>query len=205
MTATTDAGGQRGPFGAGFELFADMLGIGVATTLASLPVVTAPAAVSTACGQLRARSGGRRSTDGTGYFRALARRLCGPRGPADLLAGAVSVLVVALLAVDALLLRSTRGVIPGTGIVTVTLILLTASLAALCLRTVALPMSEHGWRPALRLAVRASALDPLGSVLLVMAVAVAALCVWMLPVLAVLILGPLSLAATAVQARSPNH
>ncbi|ASU78863.1 hypothetical protein CDG81_11880 [Actinopolyspora erythraea] len=204
MTATADAGGQRGPFGAGFELFADMLGIGVATTLASLPVVTAPAAVSTACGQLRARSQGRRSPDGTGYFRALARRLCGPRGPADLLAGAVSVLVGALLVVDALLLRSVRG-IPGTGIVTVTLILLAASLAAVCLRTVALPTSEHGWRPALRLAARATALDPLGSVLLVAAVAVAALCVWMLPVLVVLILGPLSLAATAVQARSPNH
>ncbi|MGJ7906693.1 hypothetical protein ACOQFL_09455 [Actinopolyspora sp. H202] len=200
----TDAGGQRGPFGAGFELFADMLAIGVATTLASLPVITAPAAVSTGCGQLRARSEGRRTPDGGGYFRTLTRRLGSARGPADLTAGLVMTLLGTMLAVDLLLVHGTQG-LPGTGIVTVTLTLLVAILAAVCLRAVALPESERGWLAALRISVRVSVLDPLGSVLLVAAVAVAALCVWMMPVLAVLMLGPLVLAATAVQARVPAH
>ncbi|SFT33975.1 hypothetical protein SAMN04487904_101265 [Actinopolyspora lacussalsi subsp. righensis] len=199
----TDAGGQRGPFGAGFELFADMLGIGVATTLASLPVITVPAAVSTGCGQLRARSEGRRTPDGDGYFRTLTRRLGSARGPADLLAGLVMTLLGGVLIIDLLLIRGTQG-IPGSGIVTVTLTLLVATLAAVCLRAVALPESERGWLAALRSSARASVLDPLGSVLLLAAVAVAALCVWMMPVLVVLILGPLILAATAVQARASS-
>ncbi|WP_017975038.1 hypothetical protein [Actinopolyspora halophila] len=204
MTATSQPKQHRGPFGPGFELFADMLGIGVATTLASLPVVTTPAAVSTACAQLRARSRGGRGPGGLGYARQFLRRLRGERVLPDLTAGVLALVTGALLALDLLLTRTSSG-FPGQGFVTVILFLVALTLVPIGLRAVALPESEHDWRAALTTAARTTATDPGGSVLLFGAVAVSALCVWMLPVLAVLILGPLSLAATAVEERRPRR
>lgn len=44
-------------FGPRMTLFADMLSVGLATALVCLPVVTAPAALSTACAVLGVRGG----------------------------------------------------------------------------------------------------------------------------------------------------
>lgn len=198
MNATTDATRRREPFGSRFELFADMLGIGLATTLACLPLVTAPAAMSAACAQLRFRAAGGTASSGRGYARHLIARLGGPRGRADLLAGAVTILVAAMIGTDLLLVGAG---LPGAGVVTTLLIAVTTLLVTTGLRTVALTESERSWRLAFATALRLTTSDPTGSVLLLLAVVTATLSTWILPVVAILVLGPLALAGTAVEAR----
>jgi lysylphosphatidylglycerol synthetase-like protein (DUF2156 family) len=190
---------QRGElFAPGFELFADVLSLGLATTAASLALVTVPAALSTACGQLR-----RRAVDGTPagagrYFPQLARRMRGPRGRGDILAGVVAVLVGAVVVLD---LALAGAGLPGAGAVTTALLISTAVLVTIALRAVAMPESERGWRVAFRAAARASVSDPAGSALLLIALGTAVVCSWVLLPVAVLIPGPLALAATAVEIR----
>jgi len=56
-------------FGPRMTLFADMLSVGLATAAVCLPVVTIPAALSTACAVLRGAGEGRPATAGR-YFAA---------------------------------------------------------------------------------------------------------------------------------------
>jgi hypothetical protein len=76
-----------------------------------------------------------------------------------------------------------------------------ACAAVVGLRTCARPESLTDWRAALRGAARDAAADVGGSGLILLAVATAALCAWMLLPLAFLAPGPLTLALTAVDVR----
>ncbi|QWF78038.1 hypothetical protein [Amycolatopsis sp. CA-230715] len=172
-------------FGPRFELFADVLSVGIATTVACLPVVTAPAALSTACEVLR---GGRGS-----FWRAFSRRA---RWRADLLAGLAMIGVASVLAADFLLAGAG---LPGGKPFTVALALVAVALAVIGLRAVAMP--ARGWRRAYADAAAASFADPGGSLLLLLAFATAALCAWVLPPVAALVPGPLAMAACAMEQR----
>ncbi len=82
-------------FGPRMTLFADVLSVGLATAVACLPLVTAPAALSSACAVLRGAGKGQPATAGR-YFAVLRRRL----RAGDLAAGAVALAGALLFAAD---------------------------------------------------------------------------------------------------------
>ncbi|MFZ3565367.1 hypothetical protein ACOKM5_00220 [Streptomyces sp. BH097] len=180
-------------FGGGFSLFADMLLVGLLTTLACLPVITAPAAFSAASATLRgtARSGVQISV--RGYLGELRARLCGR----SLLAGLVPPLFALLLFLDSQLVGSG---LPGARILAPALLLLALGAAVVGLRTTAL---EEPDRLSAREGLVRSLADPRGSLLLAGAVVLAVLLAWAMPTLVPLLPGPLAFAATAVDLRSP--
>lgn len=173
-------------FGPRFELFADVLSVGIATALACLPVVTVPAALSTACGVLRDQRAGT-------FWRAFFGR---PRWGADLLAGLAMLGVALVLAADFLLAGAG---LPGGKPFAVALALVAVALGVIGLRAVASPV--RGWRRAYSDAAVASFADPGGSLLLLLAFATAVLCAWVLPPVAALVPGPLAMAALGVELR----
>jgi hypothetical protein len=70
------------------------------------------------------------------------------------------------------------------------------------LRAAADPEVACGWRPALRRSATRSATDPVGCALIAVAVGLCVAFVWMLPLLALLLPGPLAFAITAVELRT---
>ncbi|MEV6592039.1 hypothetical protein AB0N36_29255, partial [Streptomyces acidicola] len=98
MRTTREAGEIFGPR---MTLFADVLSVGFATAVACLPLVTAPAALSTACTVLRGVREDRPATAGR-YFALLGRRL----RAGDLAAGAVALAGVLLALADLALARA---------------------------------------------------------------------------------------------------
>jgi hypothetical protein len=180
-------------FGPRMTLFADVLSVGLATSVACLPLVTAPAALSTACAVLRGAVDDRPVTAGR-YFLLLRQRL----RAGDLLAGAVTLAGLLLLAAD---LALAGAGLPGAPLFAVAAAAIGACAAVVGLRTCARPESLTDWRAALRGAARDAAADVGGSGLILLAVATAALCAWMLLPLAFLAPGPLTLALTAVDVR----
>lgn len=135
-------------FGPRMTLFADVLSIGLATALVSLPLVTIPAALSTACAVLRDVGQGQPATAGR-YFALLRRRL----RAGDLAAGAAALAGALLFAAD---LAPARAGLPGAPLFAV----VAAGIGA----------------AALREAVREAVQDVGGSALVLLAVAAAALC-----------------------------
>lgn len=188
--------GTREPgevFGPRMTLFADVLSVGLATTVACLPLVTAPAALSTACAVLRGAGEGQPATAGR-YFALLRRRL----RPGDLSAGALALLGALLLAAD---LALAGAGLPGAPLFAVAAAAIGAAALVVGLGACARPESLTDWPAALRQAARDSVRDPGGSGLVLLAVATAVLCAWMLVSLAFLAPGPLALALTAVHVR----
>ncbi|MFD7293849.1 hypothetical protein ACFV9W_11205 [Streptomyces sp. NPDC059897] len=181
-------------FGGGFSLFADMLLVGLLTSVACLPVVTAPAAFSAASATLRgtARSGVQISV--RGYAGELRARL----GGRSLVAGLVPPLVALLLFLDSRLLGSG---LPGARVLAPVLLLLGLGAAVVGLRATAL---EEPHRLSAREGLVRSLADPRGSLLLAGAVVLAVLLAWAMPMLVPLLPGPLAFAATAVDLRSPT-
>jgi multidrug transporter EmrE-like cation transporter len=180
-------------FGPRMTLFADVLSVGLVTSVACLPLVTAPAALSTACAVLRGAGQDRPVTAGR-YAALLRERL----RAGDLLAGAVALAGVLLLAVD-LALAGTG--LPGAPLFAVTAAVIGACAAVIGLRACARPESLTDWRAAVRGAARDAVADVGGSGLVLLAVATAVLCAWMLVPLAFLAPGPLALALTGVDVR----
>jgi hypothetical protein len=180
-------------FGPRMTLFADVLSVGVCTALASLPVVTMPAAMSTACAVLRGAREDQPATAGR-YLAVLRRRL----RVGDLAAGALSVAGVLLVLAD---LALARAGLPGAPVFAVVAAAIGSYAAVVGLRACARPESLADWRAAVRCAARDSVRDVGGSGLVLLAVAAAALCAWMLLPLAFLAPGPLALALTAVDVR----
>ncbi len=188
--------GTREPgevFGPRMTLFADVLSVGLATAVACLPLVTAPAALSTACAVLRGAGEGQPATAGR-YFALLRRRL----RPGDLAAGALALLGALLLAAD---LALAGAGLPGAPLFAVAAAAIGAAALVVGLGACARPESLTDWPAALRQAARDSVRDPGGSGLVLLAVATAVLCAWMLVPLAFLAPGPLALALTAVHVR----
>ncbi|MDO0917210.1 hypothetical protein QQM39_42325 [Streptomyces sp. DT2A-34] len=188
--------GTREPgevFGPRMTLFADMLSVGLATAVACLPLVTAPAALSTACAVLRGAGEGRPATAGQ-YFALLRRRL----RAGDLVAGVVALAGVLLFAAD---LALAGAGLPGAPLFAVTAAAIGAGATVVGLRACARPEALTDWTAAVRGAARDAVRDVGGDGLVLLAVATAASCAWMLLPLAFLAPGPLALALTAVDVR----
>lgn len=179
-------------FGAGFTLFADMLLVGLLTSLACLPVVTAPAAFAAASATLRQAADGVapvRVGTFTGHLRAnISVR--------SLLGGLLPPLLAVVLRIDAAL---TDSALPGAGVMAPALVLLTLGCAVVALRATAL-RAPH--RLSLREGLLRSIAAPRGSLLLAAAVVLAALLAWSVPLLVPLLPGPLAFAATVVDLRT---
>ncbi|MGI5423966.1 hypothetical protein [Streptomyces sp. CA-179760] len=180
-------------FGPRMALFADVLSVGLATAAACLPLVTAPAALSTACAVLRGAGQDRPVTAGR-YFALLRGRL----RAGDLLAGGVALAGLLLFAAD---LALAGAGLPGAPVFAVAAAVIGACAAVIGLRACGRPESLTDWRAAVRGAARDAVADVGGSGLVLLAVATAALCAWMLLPLAFLAPGPLALALTAVDVR----
>jgi uncharacterized membrane protein YesL len=181
-------------FGQRFTLFADMLAVGLAAAVASLPLVTAPVALAAACTVLRrAVSEDRPATLGQYVAELRAHGLV-----RSLLAGAAVLAAAALLVLDLLL---TRAGLPGARPMSWALAVLAAGGLVVALRTAADPDVARSWRPALHRAAARSAADPSGCAWVAAAVVLCLAFVWMLPLLAPLLPGPLAFAVTAVELR----
>ncbi|MEU6350467.1 hypothetical protein ABZ896_14200 [Streptomyces sp. NPDC047072] len=180
-------------FGPRMTLFADTLSVGLATALVCLPVVTIPAALSTACAVLRGAGEGQPATAGR-YLAVLRQRL----RPGDLAAGAVALLGALLFLAD---LALAGAGLPGAPAFAVVAAAIGTAALVVGLRSCARPESLTNWPAAVREASRDALQDIGGSALVLLAVATAALCSWMLVPLAFLVPGPLALALTAVDVR----
>ena len=164
-------------FGPRMTLFADVLSVGLATAVVCLPLITVPAALSTACAVLRGAGQDQPVTAGR-YFALLRRRLR---------AGDLAALA--------------RAGLPGAPLFAVAAAVIGGCAALVGLRACGRPESLTDWRAAVRGAGRDAVADVGGSGLVLLAVATAALCAWMLLPLAFLAPGPLALALTAVDVR----
>ncbi|MCD7440941.1 hypothetical protein K4B79_22290 [Streptomyces lincolnensis] len=180
-------------FGPRMTLFADMLSVGLATAVVCLPVVTVPAALSTACAVLRGAGEGQPATAGR-YFAMLRRRL----RTGDLAAGGVAVAGALLFLAD---LALAGAGLPGAPLFAVVAGAIGAAALVVGLRACARPESLTDWPAAVRGAALDAVRDVGGSALVLLAVAAAVLCAWMMVPLAFLAPGPLALALTAVQVR----
>ncbi|AZQ39161.1 hypothetical protein EJ357_41730 [Streptomyces cyaneochromogenes] len=180
-------------FGPRTTLFADVLSVGLATSLACLPLVTVPAALSSACAVLRGAGEGRPATAGR-YVAVLRRRL----RAGDLTAGVLALAGALLLVTD---LALAQVGIPGAPLFAVVAAAIGAGALVVGLRACARPESLTDWRAALRGAALDAVRDVGGSGLVLLAAATATLCAWMLLPLAFLAPGPLALALTAVHVR----
>ncbi|MCX4904397.1 hypothetical protein [Streptomyces sp. NBC_00878] len=184
-------------FGPRMTLFADVLSVGVCTALVSLPVVTLPAALSTACAVLRGAREDQPATAGR-YLALLRQRL----RAGDLAAGALFLAGVLLLWAD---LALAGAGLPGAPLFAIVAAVIGAYAAVVGLRACGRPESLTDWRAAVGGAARDSVRDVGGSGLVLLAVVAAAMCAWMLlPLpLAFLVPGPLAMALTAVDVRMP--
>jgi len=200
MTRTTTAPARRGRepgevFGAGFTMFADMLLMGLLTTLACLPVVTAPAAFAAASGTLRRAAETGTPADLGGFVRRLRARTT----VRSLAAGLLLPLVAVVVLVDVALLRSD---LPGAAVMAPALVLLTLGGAVVALRSTALPEDSQ---LSLRTGLLRTLEDARGSALLLAAILLAGLLMWSTPLLLPLLPGPLAFAATVVDLRAPER
>lgn len=180
-------------FGPRMTLFADVLSIGIATAVVCLPLVTAPAALSTACAVLRGAGEGQPATAGR-YFAVLRRRL----RAGDPVAGFVALAGALLFGAD---LALAEAGLPGAPVFAAVAAGIAAAVLVVGLRACARPESLTDWPAAVRAAARDAVRDAGGSALVLLAVATAALCAWMMLPLAFLTPGPLALALTAVHVR----
>ncbi|MFE4373052.1 hypothetical protein ACFRMN_33405 [Streptomyces sp. NPDC056835] len=181
-------------FGPRFALFADMLAVGLFTTVASLPLVTAPAALAAGSRVLRDRARTERTATAGRYRDALRAH-----GVArTLTAGAVALALGALFLLD---LALAGAGLPGAAAVSVALAAVGAGALVVGVRAAAHPAARRSWPAAVRGAARRSAADPAGSVLIAVALVLCVAIVWALPPLALLAPGPLALAAVSVELR----
>ncbi|MER7202366.1 hypothetical protein CG723_13990 [Streptomyces sp. CB01635] len=193
--SSRDSRDRREPgevFGPGFSLFADVLLVGLLTTAACLPVVTAPAAFAAASTALR-QSAVHGLPVRAGTYVAHLRAHMTAR---VLAAGCVPPLLALVLLIDAALLRSS---LPGAAVMSPALALLTLGVMVVGLRATAL---EAPHRLSAREGFFRSVADPRGSLLLAGAVLLSLLLAWSIPLLAPLLSGPLAFAATVVGLRS---
>lgn len=175
-----------------FPLFADCLLLGVFLLVCSLPVVTAFPALVAGCTVLREQAHGGPGVTPATLLAALRRVL--RSGPAVWL---VPTGAVALLWLDAVALEA-RG--PGMG---VPLAVASAVVAAMGLRCAAGWRDGTAWRMVAVAAFRSMPERPLIPVLLAGASVAAVALLAMSPVLLIVVLGPLTLAAAAADAWRP--
>ncbi|MGP3982391.1 hypothetical protein [Streptomyces sp. KR80] len=175
-----------------FGVFAEALLTGVWIAVASLPLVTCPAAFAAGARHLRRRLGQRPS--GIREFVADVRAA----GRTGWMVGVGGWAACWLLWLN---LSAVRAGLPGGPLVaaTGTLALLGATVAGL--RAAAVWEPGASWAPLLATAGKRTVLDPAGSFLLVCGLAVVAVSAWFSAPLAIPVLGAVTAAALAVEKR----
>lgn len=173
----------------GLADFSDCLLTGLLVALVSVPVVTAPPAFAAGCRALdRTRHGIGRPLWTTFWadFRETAR------GGSLFALGCLAAVVV--FAVD----LEVAGSMPGAGVLGPALWVAAAVVVVVAVRTCAVVATgEPSWRRAVVAAARETAAAPGNALLLAGAAGLAVVLVWMLPILALVVAGPLALAAVA--------
>ncbi|MDG9727199.1 MULTISPECIES: hypothetical protein [unclassified Streptomyces] len=188
--ARTERGESR--FAEGFALFAECLLTGVWIAVASLPLVTYPAAFAAGARHLGRRLAHERGgwREFTADFRAAVRRgwLVGVAGWAALAAVWVDV-------------QAVRSGLPGGPFVGAVGVSALIGAAVAGLRAAASWRPGASWRSLLAQAGRRTVLDPAGSFLIVGGLAVVVCSAWFSAPLAVAVLGAVAAAAVAVEER----
>ncbi|GIH02928.1 hypothetical protein Rhe02_09950 [Rhizocola hellebori] len=175
--------------GGRFALFADCLLLGLFTALAAIPIVTAYPAFVTACTMLRDGSAvGPRTY--LSRFRAVA-------GSAPFLWWGPS----CALAVTAVDIVAISAGVPGAKPLAALLSLAAATAAVIALRLAGGWQPDRRWRTELAAAARGAGHDLGGSALLLLAAACAVGIVALVPITALLVAGPLAVAAVAIESR----
>ncbi|MER5536021.1 hypothetical protein [Streptomyces mirabilis] len=175
-----------------FALFAECLLTGVWIAVASLPLVTYPAAFAAGARHLRRRT----SHEAGGLREFVADFRTAVRG--GWIAGVAGWAAAAAVWVD---VQAVRAGIPGGPLVGAVGLFALIGLAVAGLRAAAVWEPGASWRALLAEAGRRTVLDPAGSFLLVGGLAVVAASALFIAPLAVPVLGAVAAAAVAVEAR----
>ncbi|MGY0487714.1 hypothetical protein [Streptomyces sp. WG-D5] len=180
----------------GFTVFAECLLTGVWIALASIPLVTAPAAFAAGARHLR-----RHLTQQAGGWREFVAdvRAAARRGWLVGLAGAAAGFAVV---VD---VRVARAGLPGGQLAAAVGVFALIGAAVVVLRAAAVWQPDRSWRALLRDAARRTARTPGGSLLLVCGLALVVLSAEFLTPLAIPVLGILAAAAVAVEERGAGR
>ncbi|WP_329046910.1 hypothetical protein OG738_33040 [Amycolatopsis sp. NBC_01488] len=177
----------------GLADFSDCLLAGLLVALASVPVVTAAPAFAAGCRVLdRARRGVARPLWTTFWadFRQAAR------GGLPFALGCLAAAV--LFAVD----LQVVGSMAGAGLLRPAVWVPAVTVAVVAVRTCeVVATGEPSWRRATAAAARETAAAPRNALLLAGAIGLAVVLAWMLPILALVVAGPLALAAVATGGR----
>ncbi|MFC4504509.1 MULTISPECIES: hypothetical protein [Streptomyces] len=179
-----------------FGVFAECLLTGVWIAVASLGVVTYPAAFAAGARHLRRRT----AHESGGWREFVADFRSAVRG--GWLAGLAGWAAVAAVWVD---VQAARAGIPGGPLVGAVGLFALIGLAVAGLRAAAVWAPGDSWRGLLARAGRRTVLDPAGSFLLTAGLAVVVLSGWVIAPLAVPVLGAVAAAAVAVEERYRNH
>ncbi|WP_372664779.1 hypothetical protein [Amycolatopsis kentuckyensis] len=184
---------MRTPWRTGLADFSDCLLTGLLVALASVPLVTAPPAFAAGCRALDRTRLDIGSPLWTTFWADFRRH-----APGGLAFGGLGLLVVLVFAVDLEVVRS----MPGAGVLGPALWVLAAAAVVVAVRTCGVVAAgEPSWRRAVVAAARETAAAPGNAVLLAGAAGLAVVLVWMLPILALVVAGPLALAAVATGGR----
>ncbi|MFI6807382.1 hypothetical protein ACIBO6_20530 [Streptomyces luteogriseus] len=175
-----------------FAVFAECLLTGVWIAVASLGVVTYPAAFAAGARHLRRRT----AHEGGGWREFVADFRTALRG--GWLAGLAGWAAVAAVWVD---VQAARAGIPGGPLVGALGVLALIGLVVAGLRAAAVWEPGTRWRTLLAHAGRRTVLDPAGSFLIVGGLAVVAVSAWFAAPLALPVLGAVAAAAVAVEER----
>ncbi|GHB39961.1 hypothetical protein ACPESV_08130 [Streptomyces umbrinus] len=197
-TKTRTAAAARGEsaFAERFALFAECLLTGVWIAVASLPVVTYPAAFAAGSRHLRRRT----AHLGGGWREFVADYRSALRG--GWIAGLAGWAAALAVWVD---VQAVRAGIPGGPVVGAVGLFALIGLVVAGLRAAAVWEPGASWRELLGAAGRRTVLDPAGSFLLVGGVAVVACSAWFVLPLAVPVLGAVAAAAVAVEERGRHR
>ncbi|MGX5682680.1 hypothetical protein [Schumannella luteola] len=177
-----------------FALLGEVLWTGILVTVASLPLVTLPAALAAGVRHLERYLRARDSRVGLfwrDWFAALRR--------GGLLVGIGAAVVLGMLGVQCIAVPWSS--IPGGSAVLGAAIALVLLVATLLVRTAASWAPTRTWRHALTAAATLLWADAVGSVLVAVAVGLTIVAGWQLPPLVVPALGCLAFAATVVRVR----
>jgi hypothetical protein len=175
-----------------FAVFAECLLTGVWIAVASLGVVTYPAAFAAGARHLRRRT----AHEGGGWREFVADFRTAVRG--GWLAGLAGWGAAAAVWVD---VQAVRAGIPGGPLVGTVGVLALIGLTVAGLRAAAVWTPDATWRALLAQAGRRTVLDPAGSFLIIGGLAVVAVSAWVVAPLAVPVLGAVAAAAVAVEER----
>lgn len=176
-----------------FQLFGEVMLVGLLVALVALPIVTIPAGLVAGIRHLRRfiAAEGSSMADFWADVRAAL--------PGGLAVGGVSLVIAALLTFDITL--AATGMLPGGAAIAAVGWTGLAALGGALLRAAASWTPERGWRGAVRDLPRVAAADPAGAIYFIVAAAFVGVVTWMLVPLLVLGLGCAVFAAVAVPHR----